>query len=110
MKIYKNVAELVGHTPLLEAGRTEREEQTKARLLLKVESFNPAGSVKDRPARQMIAEAEESGRLKPGGTIIEPTSGNTGMGLAALAALDLLEEMMLAEFPLGVYRDKDQEV
>lgn len=86
MKIYKNVAELVGHTPLLEAGRTEREEQTKARLLLKVESFNPAGSVKDRPARQMIAEAEESGRLKPGGTIIEPTSGNTGIGLAALAA------------------------
>ena len=86
MKIYKNVAELVGHTPLLEAGRTEREEQTKARLLLKVESFNPAGSVKDRPARQMIEEAEESGRLKPGGTIIEPTSGNTGIGLAALAA------------------------
>ena len=86
MKIYKNVAELVGHTPLLEAGRTEREEQTKARLLLKVESFNPAGSVKDSPARQMIAEAEESGRLKPGGTIIEPTSGNTGIGLAALAA------------------------
>lgn len=86
MKIYKNVAELVGHTPLLEAGRTEREEQTKARLLLKVESFNPAGSVKDRPARQMIAEAEESGRLKPGGTIVEPTSGNTGIGLAALAA------------------------
>lgn len=86
MKIYKNVAELVGHTPLLEAGRTEREEQTKARLFLKVESFNPAGSVKDRPARQMIAEAEESGRLKPGGTIIEPTSGNTGIGLAALAA------------------------
>lgn len=85
-KIYKNVEELVGKTPLMEAGNLEREEKLGARLLVKLEYLNPAGSVKDRIARRMIQDAEERGALKPGATIIEPTSGNTGIGLASIAA------------------------
>lgn len=84
MKIYSSVSELVGRTPLLEVANYSRAHQLCARLLLKLEMHNPAGSVKDRVARNIIAEAEASGRLQPGGTIVEPTSGNTGIGLAAI--------------------------
>lgn len=86
MKIYSSVDELVGGTPLLEASRYAVAHQLSARLLLKLEYLNPAGSVKDRVARAIIEDAEARGLLQPGGTIIEPTSGNTGIGLAALAA------------------------
>lgn len=85
-KIYKNAAELVGNTPLLEVGNLEKELGLEARILVKLEYFNPAGSVKDRVAREIIEDAEKSGKLKPGATIIEPTSGNTGIGLASIAA------------------------
>ena len=81
MKIYKSLTELVGNTPLVELTNIENEDGLKARVLVKIESFNPGGSVKDRIAKAMIEEAEASGRLRPGGTIIEPTSGNTGIGL-----------------------------
>lgn len=81
MKIYESMTELVGNTPLVEIKNIEREEDLKARILVKVEAFNPGGSVKDRVAKAMIDDAEASGRLRPGGTIIEPTSGNTGIGL-----------------------------
>ncbi len=84
MNIYSSVSELVGHTPLLEISNYCQVHAPQARLLLKLEMVNPAGSVKDRVARSIIAEAEASGRLQPGGTIIEPTSGNTGIGLAAI--------------------------
>ena len=82
MKIYQSVSELVGHTPLLEINR---QAGNSCRLLAKLECFNPAGSAKDRVARQMIESAEKRGLIQPGGTIIEPTSGNTGIGLAAMA-------------------------
>ena len=84
MKIYRSVSELVGHTPLLEVANYSRAHGLQARLLLKLEMQNPAGSVKDRVAMNIIAEAEAAGRLQPGGTIVEPTSGNTGIGLAAM--------------------------
>ncbi len=86
-KIYKGAVELVGHTPLVELLQIEKELGLSVRLLAKLEYFNPAGSVKDRVAKKMIEEAERSGVLKPGATIIEPTSGNTGIGLAAIAAV-----------------------
>lgn len=84
MKVYSSVSELVGNTPLLEAVNYSRAHGLKARLLLKLEMLNPAGSVKDRVAMNIIAAAEADGRLQPGGTIVEPTSGNTGIGLAAI--------------------------
>ena len=86
MKIYNSISELVGHTPLLRLNNIEKENGLSAKLLAKIEYFNPAGSVKDRAALEMINDAERSGRLKKGGTIIEPTSGNTGIGLAAIGA------------------------
>ena len=86
-KIYTSMEQLIGHTPLLELTRLEKEFQLKARVLAKIESMNPAGSIKDRAALQMITDAEQKGLLVPGGTIIEPTSGNTGIGLAAIAAV-----------------------
>lgn len=86
-KIYKNAAELVGNTPLLEVGNIEKELGLEAKVLVKLEYFNPAGSAKDRIALSMIEDAEEKGVLKPGAVIIEPTSGNTGIGLASLAAI-----------------------
>ena len=84
--IYKSADELIGRTPLLELTHIERALGLKARVLAKLEYFNPTGSVKDRAAKAMIDAMEESGRLKPGGTVIEPTSGNTGIGLASVAA------------------------
>ena len=85
-KIYTSVDQLIGRTPLLELRGIEAQYSLKARLLAKLESFNPAGSVKDRVALAMIEDAEKTGRLKEGSFIIEPTSGNTGIGLAAVAA------------------------
>ena len=85
-KIYKDVTELIGKTPLLEVKNIEDVENLEARVLVKLEYLNPAGSVKDRIARAMIEDAEAKGLLKEGGTIIEPTSGNTGIGLASVAA------------------------
>ena len=86
MAIYKSITELTGNTPLVELTNIEKEFGLKARLLAKVEFFNPAGSVKDRIAVKMIRDAEKAGILKKGAVIIEPTSGNTGIGLAAVAA------------------------
>lgn len=84
-KIYKSAADLIGNTPLVEIGHIEEKFGLKARILVKLEYFNATGSVKDRVAKAMIEDAEEKGILKPGATIIEPTSGNTGIGLAAIA-------------------------
>lgn len=86
MKVYQSVTELIGRTPLLEVKNIEKEKGLKAKVLVKLEYFNPAGSVKDRAALSMIEEAERTGRIQPGATIIEPTSGNTGIGLASVAA------------------------
>lgn len=86
-KIYDNLTELVGNTPLLEVKRIEKELQLEARLVVKLEYFNPGGSVKDRVALAMIEDAERRGALRPGGIIIEPTSGNTGVGLAWVASV-----------------------
>ena len=86
-KVYQGTLELVGKTPLVEVVNVERELGVKARLLVKLEYFNPAGSVKDRIAKAMIEDAEARGKLKEGSVIIEPTSGNTGIGLAAIAAV-----------------------
>ena len=85
MKIYQNATELIGKTPLLELTHIEKALGLKARILAKLEYFNPAGSVKDRIAKAMIEDAEASGKLKPNSVIIEPTSGNTGIGLASVA-------------------------
>lgn len=85
-KIYKSALELIGNTPLVEFTGIEKKYNLQARLLVKLEYFNPAGSVKDRIAREMIEDAENKGLLKEGSTIIEPTSGNTGIGLAAISA------------------------
>ncbi|MBQ0162964.1 MAG: cysteine synthase A [Treponema sp.] len=86
MNIYKNAEELIGHTPLLELTHIEKKFNLEAKIIAKLEMFNPAGSAKDRVARHMIDTAEKNGTLKPGSTIIEPTSGNTGIGLAHVAA------------------------
>ena len=85
-KIYTSADQLIGHTPLLELTHIENAENLEAKILAKLEYFNPAGSVKDRSARAMIDDAEATGKLKPGSAIIEPTSGNTGIGLASVAA------------------------
>ena len=103
MNIYRTVDQLIGRTPLLELGGLEREENLKATLLAKLEYLNPAGSVKDRVAKAMIDDAEQKGILKSGAVIIEPTSGNTGIGLAAVAtargyrAVIVMPETMSAE-------------
>lgn len=86
MTVFSSVLDMVGGTPLLEAGNLEREFGLKAKILMKLEYLNPAGSVKDRIARAMILDAREKGLLKEGATLIEPTSGNTGIGLASMAA------------------------
>ena len=86
-EIYTSVEELIGRTPLLELARLERKEGLEARILAKLEAFNPAGSVKDRVAKAMLDDAEARGALKAGGVLIEPTSGSTGIGLASVAAV-----------------------
>ena len=86
-KIYNSLTELIGNTPLMEVKNIEKAEGLKARVLVKIESFNPGGSVKDRIALAMIEDAERTGALKPGALIIEPTSGNTGIGLAWVASV-----------------------
>ena len=85
-KIYTSADQLIGKTPLLELSHIEKAEKLEAKLLAKLEYFNPAGSVKDRIAKAILDDAEASGKLKPDSVIIEPTSGNTGIGLAAVAA------------------------
>ena len=85
-KIYTSADQLIGKTPLLELTHIEKEYSLKAKIVAKLEYFNPAGSVKDRIAKAMIDDAEASGKLKEGSVIIEPTSGNTGIGLASVAA------------------------
>ena len=85
-KIYTSADQLIGHTPLLELTHIEAAEGLQAKILAKLEYFNPAGSVKDRIAKAMIDDAEAKGVLRPGSVIIEPTSGNTGIGLASVAA------------------------
>lgn len=86
MKVYEKLTDLIGGTPLLELKNYEEKRKLSAKVLAKLEYFNPAGSVKDRIAKAMIEDAEEKGKLKPGSVIIEPTSGNTGIGLASVAA------------------------
>lgn len=86
-KIAQSLTDLIGHTPLLQINKLSAKAGAKARILAKLEYFNPAGSIKDRAAYSMIIEAEKAGTLKPGATIIEPTSGNTGVGLAMVAAV-----------------------
>ena len=83
--IYTSVDQLIGNTPLLELTHMEKEYDLKAKVIAKLEYLNPSGSVKDRVAKAMIEEAEKAGKLKPGSVIIEPTSGNTGIGLASVA-------------------------
>ena len=83
---YKTMTELIGNTPLVEASNIERELNLQASVLVKLEYLNPTGSVKDRAAKAMIEDAEQKGLLKEGSVIIEPTSGNTGIGLASIAA------------------------
>lgn len=85
--IYKTADQLIGKTPLLELTHIEKEEDLKATVLAKLEYFNPAGSVKDRIAKAILDDAEAKGELKPGATVIEPTSGNTGIGISSGAAV-----------------------
>ena len=87
MNVYTSVDQLIGKTPLMELTHIEKEYHLKAKILAKLEGFNPAGSAKDRVALAMIEQAEREGKLSPGATIIEPTSGNTGIALCALAAV-----------------------
>lgn len=86
MAVYKSITDLIGGTPLLEVSNYEKENNLEATIVAKLEYFNPAGSVKDRIAKAMVEDAEQKGILKPGATIIEPTSGNTGIGLASVAS------------------------
>lgn len=106
MKYYNSVSELVGKTPLLRLSNIEKANDLNVTLLAKLECMNPAGSVKDRVALSMIADAEESGRLAPGGTIIEPTSGNTGIGIAALAAAKGYRVIITMPDTMSVERQK----
>lgn len=104
--IYQSLTELIGNTPMLRVLQIEKELNLKARLLVKLEYFNPAGSVKDRIARHMLERAEAAGTLQPGGTIIEPTSGNTGIGLAALAAAKGYRAILVMPESMSVERRK----
>lgn len=105
-KIYSQLTDLIGNTPLLEVKKIEKAEHLKARLLVKIESFNPGGSVKDRVAAAMIEEAEKSGKLAPGATIIEPTSGNTGIGLAWVATVKGYKLILTMPDTMSVERRK----
>lgn len=103
-RIYQNLTSLIGNTPLLEVRNIERSEALKARVLVKIESFNPGGSVKDRIALSMIESAEAEGVLKPGALIIEPTSGNTGIGLAWVASVKGYELVLTMPETMSVER------
>ncbi len=103
-KIYGGIEELVGKTPLVRLARLEKREGVRAEILAKLECFNPAGSAKDRVARQMLEDAKEQGILKEGAVIIEPTSGNTGVGLAALAAVNGYRAVIVIPDSMSVER------
>ena len=104
--IYKSITELVGRTPILEVSNIEKELNLEARILVKLEYFNPAGSVKDRVALNMIEDAEAKGLIKPGATIIEPTSGNTGIGLASAAAAKGYKAVFVMPETMSIERRK----
>ena len=104
MKIYKSVCELIGHTPLMELSNIEREFSVRAKILAKLEYLNPAGSVKDRVALEMIEDAEKKGILKKGSVIIEPTSGNTGIGIASVAASKGYEAIIVMPDTMSIER------
>ncbi|MFP1695201.1 cysteine synthase A [Gardnerella greenwoodii] len=104
--IYNSVQELVGHTPLLELTHIEKEYNLAAKILVKLEYFNPAGSVKDRIAKQMIEEAENAGTLKPGSVIVEPTSGNTGIGLSMIAQTKGYKSIIVMPESMSIERRK----
>lgn len=105
-KIYTSVKQLIGKTPLMELTRIEKEFGLEAKILAKLESFNPAGSVKDRVALMMIEEAEKSGRLEKGSVIIEPTSGNTGIGIASVAAAKGYKVIIVMPDTMSIERRK----
>lgn len=105
-KIYTSVEQLIGKTPLMELTRIEKEFGLEAKILAKLESFNPAGSVKDRVALMMIEEAEKSGKLKKGSVIIEPTSGNTGIGIASVAAAKGYKVIIVMPDTMSIERRK----
>ena len=105
-KVYKSITELVGKTPVLEVSNIEKELGLKARVLVKLEYFNPAGSVKDRVALKMIEDAEAKGLISPGATIIEPTSGNTGIGLASAAAAKGYKAIFVMPETMSIERRK----
>ena len=104
--IYTSASQLIGRTPLLELCNMEKKDALKARVLVKLESRNPAGSAKDRVALAMIVDAEEKGILKPGSVIIEPTSGNTGIGLCSVAAARGYQYIILMPDTMSVERQK----
>lgn len=106
MAIYESMPELIGNTPLLHLGGYEQRHGLGARLLGKVEFFNPAGSVKDRVAREMLDAAERAGKIGPGAVIIEPTSGNTGIGLAAIAAMRGMRAIIVMPDSMSVERQR----
>jgi len=103
-KIYRDITNLVGNTPLMELTHIEKKFNLKSRLLAKLEYLNPAGSAKDRVAKEMIEQAERDGLLKPGATIIEPTSGNTGIGLAAIASIKGYKTIIVIPDTMSVER------
>lgn len=104
--VYKSITELIGRTPMLEVANIEKELGLKAKVLVKLEYFNPAGSVKDRVALSMIEDAESRGLIKPGATLVEPTSGNTGIGLAAAAAAKGYKAVLVMPETMSVERRK----
>lgn len=103
---YTSVEQLIGKTPLLELTHIEKDLGLKARVLVKLESFNPTGSAKDRAAKSMLDKAEADGILKPGATIIEPTSGNTGIGLAAIGAVRGYRVIIVMPDSMSIERQK----
>ena len=104
MTVYKAISDLIGNTPLVELTHIEEKEGLDASVVAKVEFFNPAGSVKDRIAKKMIEDAEKAGKIKPGGTLIEPTSGNTGIGIASVAAAKGYKAIMSMPETMSVER------
>ena len=104
MTVYKAISDLIGNTPLVELTHIEEKEGLDASVVAKVEFFNPAGSVKDRIAKKMIEDAEKAGKIKPGATLIEPTSGNTGIGIASVAAAKEYKAIMTMPETMSVER------